>query len=155
MGYVATLSLSVNPNRAVSVIPFIGLGGDYLTECARRPGPSGRRHQHLSRKRRKKTNNWTLPVTAGIQLRFRLCKYVDFFAEMRASFYGDNWNLCSFGKPVEANVAAVGGFNFNIGGRGWDTFNQCDYTTKIASLNGQVNDLRSQLLACGQGSCSP
>lgn len=51
---------------------------------------------------------------------------------------------------MEANVAAVGGFNFNIGGRGWDTFNQCDYMTKIASLNGQVNDLRSQLLACGQ-----
>ncbi len=140
----------VNPNRAVSVIPFIGLGGDYLWNVRDGQGRPAEGTNIYRENGEKKTNNWTLPVTAGIQLRFRLCKYVDFFAEMRASFYGDNWNLCSFGKPVEANVAAVGGFNFNIGGRGWDTFNQCDYMTKIASLNGQVNDLRSQLLACGQ-----
>lgn len=140
----------VNPNRPVSVIPFIGLGGDYLWNVRDGKGNPAEGTNIYRENGEKKTNNWTLPVTAGIQLRFRLCKYVDFFAEMRASFYGDNWNLCSFGRPVDANVAAVGGFNFNIGGRGWDTFNQCDYMTKIASLNGQVNDLRAQLLACGQ-----
>lgn len=140
----------VNPNRPVSVIPFIGLGGDYLWNVRDAKGNPAEGTNIYRENGEKKTNNWTLPVTAGLQLRFRLCKYVDFFAEMRASFYGDNWNLCAFGRPVEANVAAVGGFNFNIGGRGWDTFNQCDYMTKIASLNGQVNDLRAQLLACGQ-----
>ncbi len=44
----------------------------------------------------------------------------------------------------------MGGFNFNIGGRGWNTFNECAYVSQIAALNGQVNDLRAQLLACGQ-----
>ena len=140
----------VNPKRPVSVIPFVGLGADYLWNVR-----DGRQHAAAGttiyrENGAKKRNNWTLPVTAGIQFRFRLCKYVDFFAEARAAFYGDNWNLSAFGKPIEANVAAVGGFNFNIGGRGWDTFNQCDYMSKIASLNGQVNDLRAQLLACGQ-----
>ena len=44
----------------------------------------------------------------------------------------------------------MGGFNFNIGGRSFGTFNECNYLSQIAALNGQVNDLRSQLLACGQ-----
>ncbi len=44
----------------------------------------------------------------------------------------------------------MGGFNFNIGGRGWNTFNECNYVSQVAALNGQVNDLRAQLLACGQ-----
>jgi len=140
----------VNPNRPVSVIPFIGLGADYLWKVRDAQQHAAAGTTIYRENGEKKMNNWSLPVTAGIQFRFRLCKYVDFFAEARASFYGDNWNLSAFGKPVEANVAAVGGFNFNIGGRGWDTFNQCDYMSKIAVLNGQVNDLRSQLLACGQ-----
>ena len=54
------------------------------------------------------------------------------------------------GKSVDANVAVMGGFNFNIGGRSFGTFNQCAYVSQIAALNGQVNDLRAQLLACGE-----
>ena len=141
----------VNPNRPVSVIPYVGLGGDFMWDyrdaAGNLPAADGILRDNYTDL---KKNNWTLPVTAGIQFRFRLCKAVDFFAEARASFYGDNWNLCAFGKPVEANVQALGGFSFNINGRGWDTFNACDYMSKIAALNGQVNDLRAQLLACGQ-----
>lgn len=140
----------VNPNRPFSVIPFVGVGGDYLWKVRDGQQQPAAGTNVYRENGEKKTNNWTLPVTAGIQLRLRLCKYVDFFAEMRASFYGDSWNLSAFGRPVEANVAALGGFNFNIGGRGWDTYNQCDYVATIASLNGQVNDLRTQLLECGQ-----
>lgn len=139
-----------NPDRVVSVIPFVGLGGDYLWKVRDSKGNPAAGTNIYRTNGEKKTNNWTLPVTAGIQFRFRLCKYVDFFAEARASFYGDNWNLCAFNRPVEAHVDAVGGFNFNIGGRTWETYNQCDYLSQIASLNGQVNDLRAQLLACGQ-----
>lgn len=140
----------VNDNRVFSIIPFAGLGGDYTWDIkASNSGMAaatniGTKGNHM------KTRTWSLPVTAGIQFRFRLCEYVDFFAEARASFYGDNWNGCAYGKPIEANVQAVGGFNFNIGGRGWSTFNECDYVSQLAALNTQVNDLRGQLINCGQ-----
>lgn len=141
----------VNAKRVFSIIPFLGVGGDYTWHVkssdrnyAAATNINGRGTSGL------RNENWTLPVTAGLQFRFRLCKYVDFFAEARASFYGDNWSLCSYGYPIEANVEAIGGFNINIGGRGWNTFNQCDYVSQIASLNGQVNELRAQLIDCGQ-----
>lgn len=136
----------VNPDRVVSVVPFIGVGADYTwgfrnavaTNIER--GNSGK----------PRNSTWSLPVTAGMQLRFRLCKYVDFFAEARASFYGDNWNGCSYGRPIEANVAAIGGFDFNIGGRTWDNYNECATATQIAQLNNEVNNLRAENLASAQ-----
>ncbi|MCM1004689.1 MAG: OmpA family protein [Prevotella sp.] len=141
----------VNPNRVFSIIPFAGFGGDYMWRIHDAEGNfaaasniNGKGENGI------KDESWTLPVTAGIQFRFRLCKYVDFFAEARATFYGDNWNNCSYGDPIEANVAAIGGFNINFGGRGWGTFNECDYMNKIADLNNQVNGLRSELLATSQ-----
>ena len=75
---------------------------------------------------------------------------MDFFAEARAAFYADNWNNNVSGNSIDALVQAMGGFNFNIGGRGWNTFNECNYVSQIAALNGQVNDLRAQLVTCGQ-----
>ena len=141
----------VNPNRVFSIIPFAGFGGDYMWRIHDSEGRfaaasniNGKGDNGI------KDESWTLPVTAGIQFRFRLCKYVDFFAEARAQFYGDNWNNIARGCSVDALVSAMGGFNFNIGGRGWNTFNECNYVSQIAALNGQVNDLRAQLLACGQ-----
>ena len=141
----------VNENRVFSIIPFAGLGGDYTWDI--RNGYAGGaavstniQNNHGNMKK----NTWTLPVTAGIQFRFRLCKYVDFFAEARSTFYGDNWNGCAGGRPIEANVQAIGGFNFNIGGRGWSTFNECDYVSQLAALNAQCNDLRGQLVAAGE-----
>lgn len=140
----------VNPNRPVSVIPFFGLGGDVMWgyhDGAGNIPPATNCFKDNGTPRR---TQWTLPVSAGIQFRFRLCKYVDFFAEARATFMGDNWNNVSYGRSIDANIAAVGGFNFNIGGRNWGVYNQCAYVSQIAALNGQVNDLRAQLLACGQ-----
>lgn len=141
----------VNPNRVFSIIPFAGFGGDYTW----RVNDSQKRFAAASNingtgDKGIKDESWTLPVTAGIQFRFRLCKYVDFFAEARATFYGDNWNLCSYGDPIDVNVAALGGFNINFGGRGWGTFNECDYVNKIADLNNQVNGLRGELLSTRQ-----
>ena len=142
-------SISYNPKRVFSIIPFFGLGGGVswdFTNKGHKVGeiPAAWPAEHAKRVQ------WTLPVSAGIQFRFRLCKYVDFFAEARAQFYGDNWNNIARGCSVDALVSAMGGFNFNIGGRGWNTFNECQYVSQIAALNGQVNDLRAQLLACGQ-----
>lgn len=141
----------VNPNRVFSIIPFAGFGGDYTWRINDAEGKfAAATNINGVGDKGLKDESWTLPVTAGIQFRFRLCKYVDFFAEARATFYGDNWNLCSYGDPIDANVAVLGGFNINFGGRGWGTFNQCDYVSQIANLNNQVNTLRGQLLECGQ-----
>lgn len=147
-------SINYNPNRVFSIIPFFGLGGaaswDFKAAGEDWPPFEGVNNMAADRKIHSKRVQWTLPVSAGIQFRLRLCKYVDFFAEARAQFYGDNWNNYATGKSVDALVSAMGGFNFNIGGRGWNTFNECNYVSQIAALNGQVNDLRAQLLACGQ-----
>ena len=141
----------INANRVFSIVPFVGFGGDYTWRIHDSEGKFAPASFHNGYgDKGVKDESWTLPVTAGIQFRFRLCKYVDFFAEARATFYGDNWNLCSYGDPIESNVQAIGGFNINFGGRGWNTFNECDYVSQIANLNNQVNTLRGQLLECGQ-----
>lgn len=134
----------VNPNRVFSVIPYAGIGGDCMwdiRDAAGNPAAATNIYNNGPRKM-----SWTLPVSAGVQFRFRLCKYVDFFGEMRANFYGDNWNNVAVGKPIEANVTCYGGFSFNIGGRSWEKYNECDYLSQIANLNNQVNVLRAENL---------
>ena len=144
----------VNEKRVFSIVPFFGLGGDanwdFHNSEGKVPGSSNIESTWEDGNQHIKAVQWTLPVSAGLQFRFRLCKYVDFFAEARASFYADNWNNEARGASIDALVSAMGGFNFNIGGRGWNTFNECNYVSQVAALNGQVNDLRAQLLACGQ-----
>ncbi|MDE6230404.1 MAG: OmpA family protein [Muribaculaceae bacterium] len=144
----------VNSKRVFSILPFFGFGGDANWNFHREGGGAPVANNIL---REKFANNedwksvqWTLPVSAGLEFRFRLGKYVDFFAEARAMFYGDNWNNYASGNSIDCLVSAMGGFNFNIGGRGWNSFNECSYVSQVAALNGQVNDLRAQLLACGQ-----
>lgn len=126
-------------DRVFSIIPFAGIGGTYTwgfdPTLASIPDGDGHR----------KTKEWTLPVSAGLQLRFRLCRYVDFFAEGRVNFYGDNFNNVASGDPIEANVSVYGGFSFNIGGRNYTAYNPCEYLGYINSLNNQVNDLRGAL----------
>lgn len=129
----------VNENRVFSIIPFVGLGGTYTWHF--RPNDSN----IYGNNGRRKTNSWTLPVSAGIQMRFRLCKYVDFFAEARAGFYGDNFNNVAYGRPVDINVTLNGGFTFTFGGRKYNSYNPCDYLGYIDNLNNQVNDLRGAL----------
>jgi len=130
----------VNSNRVFSIIPFVGLGGTYTWDY--KPADQSNIYRENGKK---KTNSWTLPVSAGIQLRFRLCKYVDFFAEGRAQFYGDNFNNYAYGDPVDMNISVIGGFSFNIGGAGFRSYNPCDYLSYIGNLNNQVNDLRGAL----------
>lgn len=140
----------VDFDRPVSVIPFFGVGGDFMWNIKGRDGGAPAATNILNCKNEPWRRSWSVPVSAGIQFRFRLCKYVDFFAEARASFYGDNWNGCAYGRAVEANVSALGGFNFNIGGRGFDTYNECMTASQIAALNGEVNNLRAELLESNQ-----
>ncbi len=132
----------VNPDRVFSIIPFVGVGGTYTWDFKYPTLGNTQTQEGYT-----KTKEWTLPVSAGIQFRFRLCEYVDFFAEARAQFYGDNFNGFVGGDPIEANLTAIGGFSFTFGGRHFDSYNPCDYLDYINNLNGQVNDLRGKLAA--------
>ena len=129
----------VNSKRVFSIVPFVGLGGTFTWDY--KPVNSNIHNDHGQAKQ----NSWTLPVSAGLQLRFRLCKYVDFFAEGRAQFYGDNFNNYAYDDPVDISLSAVGGFTFYIGGRDFKSYNPCDYLGYINNLNNQVNDLRGEL----------
>lgn len=130
----------VNSNRVFSIIPFVGFGGAYTWDYK---GASAVNIERNSGEL--KRNSWSLPLSAGLQLRLRLCKYVDFFAEGRAQFAGDNFNNYAEGAPVDMNLSVIGGFSFNIGGAGFRSYNPCDYAGYISNLNNQVNDLRGAL----------
>lgn len=127
-----------NPERVFSIIPFLGVGGNYSWDYE---GYCNVYDRHDNEKK----NMWTLPVSAGIQLRFRLCKYVDFFAEGRFMFYADEWNRDCANRPLDINAIALGGFNINFGGREFKSYNPCEYIGYINALNNQVNDLRGAL----------
>ncbi|MCM1348372.1 MAG: OmpA family protein [Firmicutes bacterium] len=131
----------VNPKRVFSFIPFVGIGGTYTWDF------KGIGSNVVDSDGKYRGNQWTLPVSAGFQMRFRLCDYVDFFAEARAQFYGDQFNGYVGGDPIEANITAIGGFNINIGPRKFEAYNPCDYLSYINDLNGKVNDLRGELAA--------
>lgn len=129
---------SVNTTRVFSIVPFVGLGGTFTWDYNINGGIVGDDGKT-------KGNSWTLPVSAGLQFNFRLSKYVDFFLEGRAQMYGDNFNNTAYGKPIDVNFTATGGFIFKIGGDDFKSYNPCDYLGYISNLNNQVNDLRGAL----------
>lgn len=132
----------VNPGRVFSILPFVGIGGNYNWDFR------GNRGNVVADGGGVSHHQWTLPVSAGLQMRWRLCPYADFFIEGRAAFHGDNYNNYVYGKPVDVNIAALGGFVINFGGRGFKSFNPCDGSARLAMLNSQVNELREDLADC-------
>lgn len=128
----------VNTKRVFSIVPFIGLGGTFGWDYR----PDG---TIMGNDGKAKGNMWALPVSAGLQLNFRLGKYVDFFVEGRGQFYGDNFNNIPGGRPVDINLTVTGGLIFKIGGDDFKSYNPCDYLGYISNLNNQVNDLRGAL----------
>jgi len=130
---------NVNSKRAFSIIPFVGLGGAYTYDY------DG--YRNIEGEHGLKKNSWTLPVSAGLQLRFRLCSYADFFLEGRALFAGDNYNNVAWGGPIDINISAIGGFIFNLGGSSFKSYNPCNDAAYMSSLNNQINDLRAELAA--------
>lgn len=128
-----------NPKRVFSIVPFVGLGGSFVYKFHPKEGNIYEKGDKL------KSNQWLFPVSAGLQLRFRLSEYVDFFAEGRASFYGDNFNNSAWGKPVDVNIAAIGGFTIHFTGSSFKKYNPCEYIDALNAANAKVNDLRGAL----------
>lgn len=137
---MTTSICGVNTNRVFSFIPFVGVGGTYTWDFTGYKGNDMRSHDSRVRK-----SQWTLPVSVGMQMRFRLCSYVDFFTETRVQFYGDNFNNFTQGYPIEANITAIGGLSFNIGARNFQAYDPCNYPERLNQLNAQVNRLRCHL----------
>lgn len=130
----------VKPNRPVSIIPFVGVGGTYVWNIQ----SAG---TNVSRQGNSYNRQWALPLSAGIQFRFRLCQFCDLFLEGRASFYGDNVNGAAINAPIDVNIQAIGGLSFNLGGVKYQAYNACKDMARLSSLNNQVNDLRAELAA--------
>lgn len=131
----------VNSHRVFSIVPFVGLGGTYAYHF-KADGSNV-----IDNNGKVRHNEWALPVSAGLQVRFRLCSYVDLFFEGRASFYGDNFSNSVYGRPIDIDITAIGGLSFNIGGADFKTYDPCNDLAYINSLNGQINALRGDLAA--------
>lgn len=131
-----------NPGRVFSIVPYIGLGGSFVYDYKPALGNISDRDG-----KSKKTNQWLLPVSAGLQLRFRVSDHVDIFAEGRAQFYGDNFNNVAYGRPVDIDLSAVGGLTIHFTGSKFQRYNPCDYAEYINNANAQINDLRGALAA--------
>ncbi len=130
----------VNLSRPVSIVPFLGIGGTYVHHFT-----GNTQYRNVTDGGHRRDNTWMLPVSAGIQLRFRLCKYVDFFMEARSSFAGDNYNNLAGDAPIDIAFQATGGLTFNIGGKSFRTYDPCADAAYMSALNDQVNDLRDEL----------
>lgn len=130
----------VNLSRPVSVVPFVGVGAAFNWRFSRYTDA-----RNFYNKGELRKNSWTLPVSAGLQLRFRLCKYADIFLEGRASFAGDNFNNIDGDQPVDIAFQGTAGVTFNIGGKNFNTYDPCADAAIISGLNDQVNDLRNDL----------
>ena len=128
-----------NPSRPVSVIPYVGLGGTFVYDY------KGNRDATDTYKGHIKNNQWLLPVSAGLQVRFRLSEYVDLFGEARAMVYGDTFNNEAGGRPLDLDLSATGGIIVHFTGSKFERYNPCDYVGALSQANAQINDLRSAL----------
>lgn len=129
-----------NPSRPVSIIPYVGLGSTFVYNFRNVEGANDyHKDGHI------KHNQWMFPVSAGIQLRFRVSPYVDLFAEGRAMLYGDNFNNTVYDRPVDLDISATGGVIIHFTGSKFERYNPCDYVNALNQANAQINDLRGAL----------
>ena len=129
-----------NPSRPVSIIPYVGLGSTFVYNFRNVEGANDyHKNGHIKR------NQWMFPVSAGIQLRFRVSPYVDLFAEGRAMLYGDNFNNTVYDRPVDLDISATGGVIIHFTGSKFERYNSCDYVNALNQANAQINDLRGAL----------
>lgn len=82
-------------------------------------------------------------MNAGLNARFRLNKYVDFFLEGSGYLYPDGFDGHEGGKSGDLVVQGVGGISFKLGKQYWERCDHADYDL-IARLNDEINRLRNK-----------
>lgn len=127
-----------DPYRIVSVQPFIGVLGGYVFQ-----NPL-------------EDQTFSMGGTGGIRVSFRLCPFVDLYAEGKASIMGDDFNGILKSKKVDASLAVIGGLVINFRGKQqFKSYNPVEDEFMHAAMNGQINNLRGALAACNSKKCPP
>lgn len=121
-----------DPMRIVSFRPFAGVGAMYTfkNEMAGR-------------------DTYLFPVSAGININFRLCHYADFFIEGRANMMGNNFSEQFYAsRRIETIVSAIAGITVNFGKERFSSYNPYAEQALVSSMNERINDLREELEEC-------
>lgn len=95
----------VNPTRAFSIYPFVGLGSTVNWDIK----------NNLEYGTLPRSNEFMFPVSAGVQLSYRMSRKCKIFIQARTSFYGDNYNNVVLHRPVDIDLTALCGVCINIG----------------------------------------
>ena len=109
-----------NPMRIVSFRPFAGVGAMYTfkNEMAGR-------------------DTYLFPVSAGININFRLCHYADFFIEGRANMMSNNFSEQFWAsRRIETVVSAVAGITIKLGKERFSSYNP--YAERFSLNSAQI-----------------
>lgn len=117
-----------DPGRIVSLRPFAGMGSIVTFQNSM----AGHR-------------TYLFPVSAGLNLSFRLCKYADIFLEGRANIMGNNFSGVRQGRQVESIVSLMAGVTINFGRDRFYAYNPYAEQAVRNELNDEVNALREKL----------
>jgi len=82
-------------------------------------------------------------LNAGLNARFKLNQYIDFFLEGSAFLYPDDFDGHQGGQRGDIVVQGVGGISFKLGKQYWERCDHADYDL-IARLNDEINRLRNK-----------
>ncbi|SUB78286.1 OmpA family protein [Porphyromonas macacae] len=119
-------------NRVFHLIPFVGLGIGYNFK------------QIDSKDKDTNPERLTPMVNAGLMMKFRLSRVVDFNLEAQAiahrfHFLGTN----NAENKSDINAFLTAGLTFNLGKTEWEPVIPMDYAL-VNDLNNQINSLRAQ-----------
>ncbi|HIT81491.1 MAG TPA: OmpA family protein [Candidatus Caccoplasma merdavium] len=121
-----------DPMRIVSFRPFAGVGAMYTFKN----DMAGR-------------DTYLFPVSAGININFRLCHYADFFIEGRANMMGNNFSEQFWAsRRIETIVSAVAGITVKFGKERFNSYNPYAEQALVSAMNQRINDLREELEDC-------
>ena len=121
-----------DPMRIVSFRPFAGVGAMYTFKN----DMAGR-------------DTYLFPVSAGININFRLCHYADFFIEGRANMMGNNFSEQFWeSRRIETIVSAVAGITVKFGKERFNSYNPYAEQALVSAMNQRINDLREELEDC-------
>ncbi len=117
-----------DPERIVSLRPFAGVGSVFTFQNSM----AGHR-------------TYLFPVSGGLNVNFRLCKYADIFLEGRANIMGNNFSGVRQGRQIESIVSLMAGVTINFGRDRFFAYNPYAEQAVRNGLNNEVNSLRERL----------